>query len=39
MNNKNMCEAKNYFKKILDLDAANSNAKKFMESPDAKKCQ
>lgn len=38
MNNKNVCEAKTYFKKIAELDPANANAKKFLESAEAKKC-
>ncbi len=37
--NKNFCAAKGYFKKIAELDIANSNAKKFLDSPEAKKCQ
>ena len=38
MNNKNVCEAKTYFKKIAELDATSANAKKFLESAEAKKC-
>lgn len=38
MNNKKVCEAKVFFKKIAELDPANTNAKKFLESAEAKKC-
>lgn len=38
MNNKDMCTAKTYFVKIKELDATNTNAKKFLESAEAKKC-
>ena len=38
MNNKKVCEAKVFFKKIAELDPANANAKKFLESAEAKKC-
>ena len=38
MNNKEICTAKTYFVKIAALDAANINAKKFLESAEAKKC-
>lgn len=38
MNNKDFCTAKTQFKKIMDLDATNANAKKFMDSAEAKKC-
>lgn len=38
MNNKNVCEAKAYFKKVAELEPANANAKKFLESAEAKKC-
>lgn len=38
MNNKNICTAKTYFIKITELDSANANAKKFLESAEAKKC-
>ena len=36
---KEVCKAKEYFKKVFDLDANNVNAKKFLESEGAKKCQ
>lgn len=36
---KEVCLAKPYFEKIAALDAANENAKKFLDSADAKKCQ
>ena len=36
---KEICKAKEYFKKVFDLDANNVNAKKFLESEGAKKCQ
>jgi len=38
MNNKEICTAKTYFVKIAALDAANVNAKKFLQSTEAKKC-
>lgn len=38
MNNKQMCEAKTFFQKIEALDTENENAKKFLESPESKKC-
>lgn len=38
MNNKNMCTAKTYFKKIIELDPANKDAKTFLDSVEAKKC-
>ncbi len=39
MNNKEICKAKPYFSKIAELDASNTNAKKFLESAEAKKCE
>jgi tetratricopeptide (TPR) repeat protein len=36
---KQTCLARPYFEKIAALDAANENAKKFLESADAKKCE
>jgi len=39
MNNKEICTAKTFFTKIAVLDAANVNAKKFLESAESKKCQ
>ncbi len=39
MNNKEICTAKTFFTKIAALDATNVNAKKFLESAEAKKCQ
>jgi tetratricopeptide (TPR) repeat protein len=36
---KEICKAKEYFKKVFDLDANNVNAKKFLDSEGAKKCQ
>ncbi len=38
MNNKDNCMAKTFFKKINELDAANANSKKFLDSAEAKKC-
>jgi tetratricopeptide (TPR) repeat protein len=38
MNNKDICTAKTFFKKIEGMDAGNANAKKFLESSEAKKC-
>jgi tetratricopeptide (TPR) repeat protein len=38
MNNKDVCTAKTYFKKVAELDAANKNAKAFLDSAEAKKC-
>ena len=38
LNMKDFCAAKIQFKKVLDLDPANSNAKKFLDSPESKKC-
>lgn len=38
MNNKDVCTAKTYFKKIAELDANNANAKNFLNSAEAKKC-
>lgn len=39
INTKDNCTAKTYFKKVQELDGSNSNAKKFLESAEAKKCQ
>jgi len=38
MNNKDFCTAKTYFKKVLELDPNNANAKAFLNSAEAKKC-
>jgi tetratricopeptide (TPR) repeat protein len=38
MKNKDMCTAKGYFKKTVNLDATNTNANTFLQSPEAKKC-
>jgi tetratricopeptide (TPR) repeat protein len=38
INNKDVCGAKALFRKIQEWDATNANAKKFLESPEAKKC-
>jgi tetratricopeptide (TPR) repeat protein len=38
LNMKDFCTAKNNFKKVMELDPANSNAKKFLDSPESKKC-
>ncbi|MBA3705653.1 MAG: tetratricopeptide repeat protein [Bacteroidetes bacterium] len=38
INKKDNCTAKTYFKKVQELDAANANAKKFLDSAEAKKC-
>lgn len=38
INNKDNCQAKTFFKKLLEVDAANANAKKFLDSAEAKKC-
>jgi tetratricopeptide (TPR) repeat protein len=35
---KDICGAKTYFKKVVELDSSNANAKKFMDSAEAKKC-
>lgn len=38
MTNKDNCTAKSFFQKVTALDAANGNAKKFLDSAEAKKC-
>lgn len=38
LNMKDFCAAKIQFKKVLDFDSANANAKKFLDSPESKKC-
>ncbi len=38
LNMKDFCAAKIQFKKVQDLDPANLNAKKFLDSPESKKC-
>jgi tetratricopeptide (TPR) repeat protein len=38
MHNKDNCTAKTFFKKVTELDSANTNAKKFLDSAEAKKC-
>ncbi len=38
MNNKDYCKAKEYFKKVSEIDPANANAKNFLNSAEAKKC-
>ncbi len=39
MNKKDICTAKTFFKKVEEMDTSNANAKKFLESAEAKKCQ
>ncbi|MDP1744815.1 MAG: tetratricopeptide repeat protein [Bacteroidota bacterium] len=38
LNMKDFCASKIQFKKVQDLDPANQNAKKFLDSPESKKC-
>jgi tetratricopeptide (TPR) repeat protein len=38
INHKDNCTAKIQFKKVMELDSANANAKKFLDSAEAKKC-
>ncbi|MBL7883809.1 MAG: tetratricopeptide repeat protein [Bacteroidia bacterium] len=38
MNNKDICTAKTFFKKVAELDPTNKNAKGFLDSAEAKKC-
>lgn len=38
INTKDNCAAKTQFKKVAEMDPANANAKKFLDSAEAKKC-